>query len=315
MSTNKSTNVRSMIEAAARATTQALQIVSPSTAAQLATWLFVRGPKRHGETGRRPLATPVRIGLPVRGRTLVAWSWGDETKPAAILVHGWGGRASQLLGFVDPLLAADLRVIAFDAPGHGESPGDTTNIPEIADAVHAAAALASSVKAVIGHSMGGAAVAYALAHGLDLNAEGRAAILGAPADAMQWLDELAHALDLRAGVRAETQRRIEAAVGVPFQALDAAALAPSIRVPFLVAHDRGDRNVPFPDAERWVALIRRAELHATEGLGHQRILRDATVIARVVSFVTGTKLLARIPARSEHLDAAADRIAAALDAA
>lgn len=319
MPEDKSTNVRTDTRrpagpfwAGARLVSRAVQWVAPEIAARVATHLFVKGPPRHPETGVRPLATPTRLTLAVRGRDLAAWSWGDERAPAVILVHGWGGRATQLLGFVDPLVATGARVIAFDAPGHGESPGTTTNIPEIAEAIEAAAALASSVSAVIGHSMGGAATVYALAGGLPAR---RAAIIGAPADALQWLTQLARTLDLRGGTLAETRHRIEASVGVPFEALDAATLGPAIRAPLLVVHDRGDRNVPFADAERWSSLVRTAGLLATEGLGHQRILRDGPTIARTISFVTATDLPARARSRSPHLDEVADRVVTALDAA
>jgi len=60
----------------------------------------------------------------------------------------------------------------------------------------------------------------------------------------------------------------------------------TLSVPALVVHDRGDREVPFHDAERLVARWPNATLLATDGIGHRRILKDDDVIRRVVEFVS-----------------------------
>lgn len=62
---------------------------------------------------------------------LAVTSWGSNG-PAVLLMHGWGGARAQMTGFVDPLLFAGYRVVAFDQPGHGESTGTMTNLLEIA---------------------------------------------------------------------------------------------------------------------------------------------------------------------------------------
>jgi len=43
-----------------------------------------------------------------------------------------GGARAQMTGFVDPLLFAGYRVVAYDQPAHGESDGKMTNLLEIA---------------------------------------------------------------------------------------------------------------------------------------------------------------------------------------
>jgi len=54
----------------------------------------------------------------------------------------------------------------------------------------------------------------------------------------------------------------------------------------LVIHDTKDREVRFSDGAR-VARSWRAPLFATTGLGHVKLLRDASVVERAVAFVTG----------------------------
>jgi hypothetical protein len=56
----------------------------------------------------------------------------------------------------------------------------------------------------------------------------------------------------------------------------------------LVAHDTADRYTLYSESvglvEQWPGV---AELLTTEGLGHNRLLRDPGVIAAVVEFVAG----------------------------
>ena len=56
--------------------------------------------------------------------------WG-ESGPVALMLHGWAGRPTQFASLVPPLLAAGRQVIALDAPGHGESPGQTGTLMEL----------------------------------------------------------------------------------------------------------------------------------------------------------------------------------------
>jgi len=73
--------------------------------------------------------------------------------------------------------------------------------------------------------------------------------------------------------------------GVPVEALEIAHLVGERDAALLVVHDRDDREVPFANGERLAAAWRNAQLSATAGLGHRRILRDEQVIAETVEFV------------------------------
>src|SRR3972149_9162163 len=69
--------------------------------------------------------------IPFSGGELVVTTWG-ESGATVLLMHGWGGARAQMTGFVDPLLSAGFRVVAYDQPAHGESSGEMTNLLEIA---------------------------------------------------------------------------------------------------------------------------------------------------------------------------------------
>src|SRR5690606_9574208 len=91
-----------------------------------------------------------------RGGEVVVESWGEG--PAVVLVHGWGGWRGQLGAFVAPLVERGRRVVAFDAPGHGEAapgvfgPGKGT-FPEMVEALAAVAEHVGPAEGVVGHSL------------------------------------------------------------------------------------------------------------------------------------------------------------------
>lgn len=269
----------------ARAALGALQAVAPPLAARLAARAFMT-PPRSGEAAA-PWAAPARaspFAFEAGGELLRGVRLGRG--PAVLLVHGWGGRGSQLAAFAPPLLEAGCSVVAFDGPAHGASTGSTTNLPEMASAVLAVAERFRA-RAAIAHSFGGAAVALALHRGLALDA---AVLVGSPSTPAEFLDPFCARLGLRDETREALRERIERRVGLRMAELDVPRLAARLEAPALVVHDRADAEVPWSDGAAIAAAWPGARLRSTEGLGHRRILRDAGVVAEATAFV-----LARLP--------------------
>ncbi|MBW2686468.1 MAG: alpha/beta hydrolase, partial [Deltaproteobacteria bacterium] len=233
--THKSTNVRSRMTTPLwlRLGFSTAGYLAPELTAAVAERLFFRTRRTAARAGERDVlqsATAVSIA------GMKAWTWGEG--PTVLLVHGWNGRASQLGSVVTPLVAQGYRVVGFDAFGHGDSPGSSMSIPELASCIRQVADELGGVYGVIAHSMGGAATTLALSEGLEIERAVFISPLGIRID------------DLRANV-----------------------LAPSMRIPLLVIHDRDDKEVPVDAGQSIAGAWPNAELIITEGLGHQRILR------------------------------------------
>jgi pimeloyl-ACP methyl ester carboxylesterase len=79
-----------------------------------------------------------------------------------------------------------------------------------------------------------------------------------------------------------------------WEAFSADRMAADVTVPALIVHDRTDPQVDHSDAELLSDVWPGSRLLTTEGLGHNRILRDADVIASVSDFISR----AAIPARA-----------------
>jgi pimeloyl-ACP methyl ester carboxylesterase len=95
---------------------------------------------------------------------VAVYIWGDASRePYVLLSHGWSSHATRFSKWIEPLRAAGFAVVGFDQLGHGQSSGKRTNLPEFAQVLAAVAGRYGQASAVIGHSLGGGAVALMLA--------------------------------------------------------------------------------------------------------------------------------------------------------
>lgn len=287
-SRSKSTTVRFFASPApVRAAFRVLERVAPGVGARWAERIWFTLPRTEGRRAvPAPAGTPFTIG--VDGHEVVGEVWGDG--PVVYLVHGWAGYASQLAPFVPPLVARGHRVVAFDAPSHGGSaPGAfgprSSSIPEFAAALTGVVASYGPAHAVVAHSMGCTATAFALNDGLGA---GRVALLAPMASPVTYAHQFAAVLGFGERTYRRLLGRVERRVGLPMHRFDVPAIGRSLAVPpTLVVHDRDDSSTPVTDGETIAAAWAGSRLRVTAGLGHRRILRDPDVVAEVVDFVSG----------------------------
>jgi len=235
-----------------------------------------------------------RFTVHAEGTEVHGHAWG--TGPTVYLVHGWGGRGSQLTAFVEPLVGAGHRVVSFDAPSHGDSPDGAVGQGrshglELAKALDAVFARFGPAEAVVAHSMGAIATYLALRFGW-LGTR-RLVLLAPMVEAETLFAQFQSALGFGARTRRAFDGEVERLVGIPLAEFDALVQASYVEpVQTLVVHDADDRQTPYDDARRLVAGLPDARMVTTHGLGHRRILRDPQVVAEVVDFVSREKAAA-----------------------
>jgi pimeloyl-ACP methyl ester carboxylesterase len=264
-----------------------LERVAPAVGARWAERLWFTVPRAGGRRDRlAPPGRPFRIQ--VDGRTVAGETWGEG--PVVYLVHGWGGWRGQLDAFAAPLAEAGHRVVAFDALGHGdadpgpEGPGRST-VLELADSLAAVVAAYGPAAAVVAHSLGATATAYAMGCGLEV---GRAVFVAPMADPLPYTRTFAGRLGFGERTRTRLVRRLERRVGLPLASFDVPAMAGTMATPpLLLVHDRQDGETGWSDSEAIARAWPGARLVGTSGLGHRRILRDPGVVAEVTGFLGG----------------------------
>ena len=146
----------------------------------------------------------------------------------------------------------------------------------------AVASATGPVFGLVGHSLGGAAATLALRDGLGAN---RAVLLAPPADVVVFSHAFANHVGLPARAHAAMRRNLETRLRMRWDDIHIPTLAPRLRVPVLVVHDREDPDVPYGHAEEIVRAWPDARLMTTAGLGHRAILRDPTVLRAALEFL------------------------------
>ncbi len=233
---------------------------------------------------REALAAADVRDVTVQGKTVRGYHWGDGERPV-LLVHGWQARASRWAPLAAALTARGLSPIAFDAPAHGDSPGRTTGVPEVAAVIERMSQDAGPLTALVAHSFGALGATLALRQGVPA---ARFAALAPVSDPEHLLETFSRQLDLHPRLTSAVRRRVERSLRREDHtwlslAVDRGPLDPEI--PVLVVHDEEDHMVPLAHGQRMLAAHAGAgELLVTRGLDHQRMLTAPEVIQAVVDF-------------------------------
>ncbi len=289
---NKSTIVRpeSATLRAARVGFRVLSSRAPALAARWAERLFLTA-RRHERPSweTEALASAKLDRVAHEGKWLPTWTWTPESGrasleplPTAVLVHGWEGRGSQLAAFVPELLERGLRVVTFDAPGHGDSPLPRASLVEHARALCSIGRALGPVHGVVGHSVGGAAALLATRFGFQAE---RLALIAPPTTPARFAAYFTRTLGLDPAVADGMIARLEARYDLRFEELDVGLDAARLHCPLLVVHDRDDPVVPLENGRRLAREAPRGELVEVTGLGHRAILRAPNVVDAVARFI------------------------------
>ncbi|MCP8466587.1 alpha/beta fold hydrolase [Pseudomonas sp. ZM23] len=209
---------------------------------------------------------------------LSALRWGDG--PAVLLMHGWEGRPTQFAALIENLVGAGYGVVALDGPAHGRSPGLEADPVLFARALLEAAAELPPLRAVIGHSMGGASALLATQMGLRTDA---LVTISAPAKVISVLRRFADFVGLPPEARSRFIRRVERQAGMPVKQLDVARY--QLSIPGLVVHADDDPKVPVSEAQAIHTSWANSRLLRLPAGGHHRLLSDSALSEAVLELL------------------------------
>jgi len=210
----------------------------------------------------------------------------DET---VLIAHGYASFAYKFEHYIAPLLKMGYRVLAFDAPAHGQSEGKHIHVVVYQEAIQKIMEQAGPVHHFIGHSLGALTLSM-IAEQVD-QTEARKFVLIAPATKttttfanffkMMHLNEAT----INAFMQYVTSRTSHT---VDYFAADR-ALA-NYQGPVLWVHDERDLVCPYED----IILFKEnaptnIKFLITNGLGHNIVYKTAEVIGQIMAFLTPSK--------------------------
>jgi len=270
-----------------RLTFQLLEYTSPKIAGWWAMRLWLSTHRFSEPTREKDWSKSARISkLPHKYGPITLYHWNEQQidAPRVLLIHGWNGRGLQLAGFVNPLLQLGFQVISFDAPGHGRSPGNQSNLLRIADVATEISKSVGPIDSIIAHSFGAMVMAHIIKDGLKIR---KAVAISSPKNADYLIDEFCSVLKIKNSSKENFLHRIDIRFGENILAkISAINNIKNLSIPGLIVHDINDRDIPVEHAQALNDAWPESKILITKNLGHQRILRNEQVINSTVDFIT-----------------------------
>jgi pimeloyl-ACP methyl ester carboxylesterase len=233
-------------------------------------------------TPSESMRVPVGGGIGLVSDTWVqAWRWGEG--PAVLVVHGWEDDHHCFDAIIAALVKRGQAVVALDLPAHGKSGGTQSTIPLAAQAVAGVADALGPVRAVVGHSLGGAAAAFAITEGW-LEVE-RAAIVAAPTGPTYMLNAITKRFGMSEERKETLFQELKRVVGYRPEEIELMPKVASLEIPALIVHSKDDAMVRYVTGEKWAANWPGAQMLTLEKLGHRRLLFDPSTAAKVADFL------------------------------
>jgi alpha-beta hydrolase superfamily lysophospholipase len=209
----------------------------------------------------------------------------EAPRGTVLLVHGWTSEAAFMTAFTEPLRRSGLRVIAFDFPAHGHSPGRRTNLADCARAMLAIADHYGPVDAAVAHSFGGFVSLLVAEGGPPLpraHPLKRLVLLSCPNRLSDVAGIFGRQLGLDKAAQRAYEHHLERVGHRPVATFSSAELLRNAAVPALIVHGCDDREVPFRDAKEIAAACPTAHLMPFDGFGHRTILYAPPVMRAVM---------------------------------
>jgi pimeloyl-ACP methyl ester carboxylesterase len=225
--------------------------------------------------------------LRMNGLKVTTYAWGNEGKPV-LLIHGWESRASRFYLFISELIKQGYQPVTFDAPGHGESEGSTTNLLEYYEIIQQLQEKYGVFEAIIAHSLGVLNTFYAIRQGIQTKSI--VAISGV-CEFNFLTRKYSSFLKLTEKSFQHLKNGVEN-LFIPhkniWEIFSAHYESKKITQPILIIHDKNDEMVEINQAKLLYATYKdRAYFHMTQTLGHHRILIDMSVIQLSIKYIAG----------------------------
>ncbi len=215
----------------------------------------------------------------VQGLDVQYYLWENEG-PTVLLAHGWESNSARWQVFIEQLLQQKYRVVSLDAPAHGASGSTEFNAILYADFI-AAVTEKCRPDFAVGHSAGGMALAYLMAH--QASQFRKVALLSTPSDLRQITGVFGRMLGLSARAMQGYSEQARQKFGRDLDYFSVAEFAKSLTTDCLIIHDTGDPTAPHADAQRVAQNWAGAQFVTTEGLGHS--LQGEVVYRALLEFI------------------------------
>lgn len=214
------------------------------------------------------------------------YRWNHPQDKRALILHGFGSAGHKFEDHARLLAGKGYEVLAFDAPAHGNSEGNTTNAIEYAQMIIEVIDQFGPVNSFLAHSFGGISLCLAMEQ-IPHSAESKVVFIAPATETTTAVDDAFSMLKLKnPAVRHEFNKIVFELSGRQTEWFSMRRAMHHITASVLWIHDEDDDITPLADA-----LKVKEDNHPniifviTKGLGHRKIYNDEGVKNRLADFL------------------------------
>jgi len=254
-------------------------------------------PKKTGELGFKLMCKPQNLGLRAHqkeflntavqtdynfnGKKIKLYRWGNGPK-RILFVHGWQSHSFRWKKYVESLSKEEYTLVAYDAPGHGQSEGDQFTVPLNAFLIDDLVNYYNGFDAIVAHSIGSMSVFYALSYYRTKDV-GRMISMAAPNKAEEFFNFFGNVLKLKSQTMNQIANEFQRQVRHKIDDVSLPQFASKVGIPGIIIHDETDEDTPFENAIELNSKWKGSKLIKTEGLGHN--LKSEKVVELVTQYI------------------------------
>lgn len=224
---------------------------------------------------------------------------GGVTKNFTVLCcHGWEGRGSNFVKFIQPLLDNGFRILCVDFPQHGNTGGPDSGVSINSHTINCIVNYFDYKFAILAHSLGNTAtcVTFYSANEKILNKIIGFCAIGIGDSFKDFLVNFFKQMGLMEYSYESFYQKCTEKLGFDCKSFGNSQGIQNMNIPVYIIHDENDKELPFTQAISNSKACQRQNLvidgkkvnclHLSKGLGHRRIIRDDGIIKLVVDFFT-----------------------------
>ena len=257
-----------------------LSILSPNSATTLSLkWFSHPRKKPRCDEEMEFLATGKQVTFKSQRKARI---WGKG--PVIWVLHGWESRGSTFYKLIPLLVEKGFKVVAWDGPAHGDSPGKVSNVVDHPRAlsIDMNENLFKEPVAMIGHSFGGASFAiFSKIHKMPP----KTVIISSPTRITGVFNRFFQMIKLGDKSQDYFIDLSEVKTGYKVSEMSLVNNDFSQLSDTLIIHDKDDDVIPYNDFIALEKSWKSGKFLSTENLGHRLVIKDKAILNKIVKFI------------------------------
>ncbi len=217
------------------------------------------------------------------------WISNTPNGQTVLIAHGYASFAYKFEQYIAPLLKMGYRVLAFDAPGHGQSEGKHINVVVYQEAIEHIMQQCGTVNHFIGHSLGALTLSM-IAEQIDCPNERKFVLIAPATKTTTTFANFFKMMHFNEVTQMAFNNEVSSRTHHPIEHFAADRALTNYKGPLLWVHDEGDLVCPYKDLEEFQKTApSNIEFLITNGLGHNKVYKTTEVMDQIMSFLTPSK--------------------------